>query len=259
MRPLALAALAFVLAAALLLPHARAQDPLTEGWPRWPRLVTSTPPEAWGQGGAGGVAAWQATARLSAVEDATLADADVARRVVERATGPAVGASDDGPAFARTLLRFEGEGGAVLVAAVPALPADGPFARALAAGQQVQVRLARRQGFGGAARGLTVRGADGRLLLLFDDGAYGAAFEGPGERDDITLERPEAPGADAWVKVPVTFHRGADQARVEEGAPAALGRSGLAVLLVVSRQWTGPAVMDADTSPCAWVVYRVRS
>ncbi len=68
------------------------------------------------------------------------------------------------------------------------------------------------------------------------------------------IERVQGGG---WQRVPVTFRRGNDAARPEEGTAEALGRSGLAVKLLVSR--AGPDETDADTTPRAWLAWRVRA
>jgi hypothetical protein len=206
-------------------------DPFTAGWPDWQRIETGELPEAW------------RLTEASYAFDAWEAVAIVARLST---TG---GVSS---------LRFENPEGS-LDLRMPALPSEG-LAPDLREGDTVRVNLVTRLGFEGVAQGLTLRTIDDRLQLLYDDGGYGSAFHTPEERLGLEVERSLrgiGTGSD-WEEQEVTFRLEGAAVTLDEGQVARLGRTGLAVKLIVSREWTGELVTDIDLSPLAYLVVRLR-
>ena len=128
----------------------------------------------------------------------------------------------------------------------------------LVEGDAVRVTLIRQQGFEGVAQGLTVLDGAGRLLLLYDDGGYGAAYHDEGARGGLTVERTfrGISSGDEWESLDVTFRLDGDTVVLAEGESARLGDTGLVVTVVVSREWTGPPMTDIDLSPLAYLVFR---
>lgn len=221
-----------ILLTACVTESCRGQDRLSAGWPEWQWIEASEPP-----------ADWQ-------VEEASFAfDAWEATTVV-------IGLSTTSDA---TTIRFDDGHGRGLDVRLPALP-SGPLAPALAEGDTVRVNLIRRQGFEGVAQGLAVRDGAGRLLLLYDDGGYGPAFYEDGAREGVGVQRSlrgTGSGND-WESPEVTFQLRDESVILAEGESARLGETGLAVSVVVSREWTGEMVTDADLSPMAYLIFRVR-
>lgn len=209
----------------------RGQDRLSTGWPQWQRIEASQPPTAWQVEEASfAFDAWEASAVVAAL--ATTGDV--------------------------TTMRFEDGDGGVLDVRMAALP-SGPFAPALAEGDAVRVSLIRREGFEGVAQGLVVRDGAGDLLLLYDDGGYGAAFYADGARADVGVSRSlrGTSSGDDWESPDVTFQLQGESVVCAEGESARLGDV-LAVTVVVSREWTGEPVTDADLSPVAYLIFRLR-
>ncbi len=158
-----------------------------------------------------------------------------------------------------TTVRFDDGDGGVLDIRLAAVP-SGPLAPALTEGDTVRLTLIRRQGFEGVAQCLVVRDEDGRLRLLYDDGGYGPAFYEDGARDGVEIRRllRGTGSGDDWESPDVTFRLEDESVVLSEGESARLGETGLAVALVVSREWTGEMVTDADLSPLAYVIFRTR-
>jgi hypothetical protein len=209
------------------------QVSFSEDWPQWQRIESSEPP-----------ATWQ-------VEEASPAfDAWEALVVVAEV-------ATEGEA---TSIRFDDGHRGVLDVRMPALP-SGQIAPDLAAGTAVRVTLTRAQGFEGVAHGLVVRSAPtGELLLLYDDGGYGPAFAEDGARAGVGISRAlrGARTGDEWESRNVTFTLGGADVTLAEGESARLGDSGLAVSVVVSREWTGEPPTDVDLTPLAYMVFRAR-
>jgi hypothetical protein len=208
------------------------QNRLSTGWPQWQRIVVAEPPAAW------------------RVEEASVTfDAWEASAVVtERSTTDVA-----------TTIRFDdGEGGVVDIR-LAALPPGGPEP-ALAVGDDVRVSLIRQQGFEGIAQGLVVRDRDDGLLLLYDDGGYGSAFHADDARGGVGVRRALSGtgSGDDWVSHDVTFELDGETVICREGEAVILGASGLAVAVVISREWTGEPVTDVDLSPLAYLIFRVR-
>ena len=203
---------------------------ISSTWPEWQRVEASEPPLAW------------------RVEEASPAfDAWEALAVVSELT-----AHDD-----VTLIRFEdgvGDSLEVRLAAIPSAPA----VPTLSAGDTVRVTLIRREGFEGVAQGVTVYDQADRLLLLYDDGGYGAAFYDDGARAGLGVERTSSvSGAgEGWAALDVTFKLDSDSVVLSEGQPGRLGDTDLVVTVVVSREWIGPPMTDVDLSPLAYLVFR---
>ena len=204
-------------------------DTSTE-WPEWQRIEAVAPPSAW------------RVEEASAAFDAWEASAFVA----ELTFAPDA-----------TTIRFADDGGREVEVRLTALPVER-FPPAMVEGDAVRVVLIRRQGFEGVAQGLAVYDQADRLLLLYDDGGYGAAFYEADARGGLTVER-DLSGADrreGWMSRDVTFEVEGQSLVLAEGRTAPLGNTGLAVTVVVSREWTGPPMTDADLSPLAYVVFR---
>ena len=228
--PLAVPAL-LVLSAACMPDAGRSQDRLSSDWPNWQRIAVNEPPVAWQiEEASFAFDAWEASAVLS--ELAT--DADV------------------------TTLRFEGGDGTLLDVRLVSLPSTP--AAVLAEGEVVQVQLISREGFEGVAQGLVVRDGEGRLLLLYDDGGYGPAFYEDAARGGVGVSRSlrGASSGDEWESPEVTFELGGQSVVLAEGESARLGDTGLAVSVVVSREWTGEPPTDIDLTPLAYLIYRTR-
>ncbi|NNF27042.1 MAG: hypothetical protein HKN73_07480 [Gemmatimonadetes bacterium] len=158
-----------------------------------------------------------------------------------------------------TVMVFEDRGGEALELRLPAIP-TARFEPTLRVDDTVRVSLIRREGFEGVAQGMTVFDRAGRLLFLYDDGGYGAAFFGDEPRAGLAVDRgPPASGrGEGWATVEVLFRLGADTVVVSEGQHARLGRTDLVVGVVVSREWTGPPATDVDLSPLAYLAFRAR-
>lgn len=202
------------------------------GWPDWQRIETSELPEAW------------------RVEEASPAfDAWEASTVV----------ADLFTTNGATMIRLGDRRGNAVDIRLAALP-SGKLEPALAEGDAVRLVLTRRQGFGGVAQGLTVRDPDGPLRLLYDDGGYGTAYNDDGTRGGVGINRSLSGtgSGDAWASRNVTFRLAGDSVVCAEGETGLLGESGLAVHVVVSREWTGEPVTDVDLSPLAYLIFRTR-
>ena len=205
------------------------QDRLWADWPQWQRIEATQPPSAWQVEEASfAFDAWEASAvvtHLSATRDATT-------------------------------IRFDDGDGDVLEVRLAALPPER-FQPALVEGDAVRFTLIRQQGFEGVAQGLAVFDGAGRLLLLYDDGGYGAAYHDEGARAGLTVERAlrGLGSGDGWESLDVTFQLDGESVVLAEGQSARLGNTGLAVTVVVSREWTGQPVTDADLS-LAYLVFR---
>jgi len=199
-------------------------------WPEWQRVEAVGLPSAW------------------QVEEASPAfDAWEASAVVAR-----LSLSPDA-----TTIRFEDDGGQGAEVRLAALPSER-FPPTVIEGDTVRVTLIRREGFEGVAQGLAMYDAAGRLLLLYDDGGYGAAFHEAGVRGGLTVER-DLRGAgtrEGWMTRDVAFGVDGQSLVLAEGRSARLGDSGLAVTVVVSREWTGPPMTDVDLTPLAYLVFR---
>jgi len=207
------------------------RDRLSRDWPDWQRIETTELPEAWRLEQASvAFDAWEATVAIT--EISTDADATT------------IGFGD-----------ADGNSVQVRIARLPARPE-----RDLAEGDRVRMQLIHRQGFEGVARGLAVRGHDGRVLLLFDDGGYGPAFYEDGVRGGVSVTRSlRGPNTgNSWESPDVTFQMVNQSLTIEEGETARLGDSGLAASVVVSREWTGAPPTDVDIAPLAYLIYRVR-
>lgn len=232
-RPACLQVLALAVLLTVCSPEeGRSQNRLAAGWPRWQRIEASPLPPAW------------------QVEEASVAfDAWEASAVVA-----AVSTTDDA-----TTIRFDDGDGGVLDIRLAALPSR-LYTPALAEGDSVRISLIRRLGFEGVAQGLVVLDGSGQLLLLYDDGGYGAAFYNDGARAGLSVARSlrGTSSGDDWESADVTFQLQGESVVCAEGDSARLGESGLAVTVVVSREWTGQPVTDADPSPLAYLVFRLR-
>lgn len=229
-RPIVLALSVFL--AACLPGGGQSQDRLSSDWPDWQRIMTSEPPAAWQVEEASfAFDAWEASVVLSEL----MTDSDA------------------------TTVSFDGGDGSVLDVRLAAFPSGSP-APALSVGDRVQLQLIRRQGFEGVAQGLVVRGENGLLLLLYDDGGYGPAFYEDAGRGEIAVSRSmRGQGSgDEWEPRDVTFELEGESVVCAEGEVARLGDSGLAVSVVVSREWTGEPPTDIDLTPLAYLIYRVR-
>jgi hypothetical protein len=224
---------AMVALAAACMPDAGGgQDRLSTGWPDWQRIEANEPP-----------ATWQ-------IEEASFAfDAWEASVVVTE-----LAASTD----ATTIQVDDGDGG-VLDVRLARLP-SGALEPSLEEGDAVRVQLIRRQGFEGVAQGLAVRDGEGRLLLLYDDGGYGPAFYEDGARGGVAVNRSllGPSSGDEWESRDVTFELEGESLVLAEGESARLGDTGLAVSVVVSREWTGEPPTDIDLTPLAYLIFRAR-
>lgn len=199
-------------------------------WPQWQQIEATQPPSAW------------------QVEEASFAfDAWEALAVVTK-----LSAFDDA-----TVIRFDDEAGNALEVRLAAIP-SAPYVPTLAAGDTVRVLLIRREGFEGVAQGLTVSDRAGQLLLLYDDGGYGAAFYQDGARAGLGVEQASNAGGagDKWATVDAKFQLDGDSIVLGEGQFGRLGGTGLVVMVVVSREWTGPPMTDVDPSILAYLVFR---
>ncbi len=208
------------------------RDRLSSDWPRWQLIEVDAPPEAWRVEEASVVFdAWETTAVVTELSIQTGA----------------------------TEISFQdADGNALDVRLAPLRP--GRLELSLARGDAVRVQLIHHQGFEGVSRGLAVRNGEGRLLLLYDDGGYGPAFYEDGAREGISVTR-SLRGSDtgnAWEPRPVTFELAGEAVTLEEGETSRLGGWGLAVSVVVSREWTGSPPTDVDLTPLAYLIYRVR-
>jgi len=206
------------------------QDRLSANWPEWQRIETGDLP-----------AGWQFE-EASPAFDAWIADVVVTQ----------LATTDEA-----TTIRFEDDEGRALTARLAALPVER-FPPVLTQGDAVQVRVILAQGFEGVAKGLTVFDEAGRLLLLYDDGGYGSAFFTDEARAGLGVERSlQGTGSgNDWESADVTFRLGGESLVLGEGQSGRLGRSGLVVSVVVSQEWTGEPVTDADLSPLAYLVFR---
>lgn len=231
--PIRLPSLALVVAlTACVGEEGRSQDRLSAGWPQWQRIEASQPPTAWQVEEASFFFdAWEASAVV--VELSTTGDA--------------------------TTIGLDDGAGGVLDVRIAALP-SGSMAPVLAEGDVVHVSLIRRQGFEGIAQGLVLRSDDDQLLLLYDDGGYGAALSGEGVLGEVGVSRSlrgTRSGGD-WESRDVTFEIGGASFNCAEGGSVRLGMTDLAVKVIVSREWTGEPVTDADLTPLAYLVVRTR-
>ena len=206
------------------------QDRLAANWPDWQRIETGDLP-----------AGWQFE-EASPAFDAWIADVVVTQ----------LATTDEA-----TTVRFEDGEGGVLTVRLAALPVER-FSPVLTRGDDVQVRVILAQGFEGVAKGLTVFDEAGRLLLLYDDGGYGSAFFTDESRAGLGVERSlrgTGSGND-WEPVDVTFRLDGESLVLAERQSGRLGQGGLVVSVVVSQEWTGELVTDADLSPLAYLVFR---
>ncbi len=206
------------------------QDRLSANWPQWQRIEATQPPSAW------------------QVEEASFAfDAWEASAIVTQllVTPEA------------TTLRFDDGNGDALEVRLAALPSER-FVPTLVEGDAVRVTLIRQQGFEGVAQGLTVFDGAGRLLLLYDDGGYGAAYHDESARAGLAVERTlrGVGSGDEWESLDVTFHLDGESVVLAEGQSDRLGDTGVVVTVVVSREWTGQPMTYVDLSPLAYLVFR---
>lgn len=206
------------------------RDSTLATWPEWQRIEATHPPSAW------------------QIEEASPAfDAWEASVVVTQLS------------FSRdaTTIRFDSADGDSLEVRLAALPVER-FEPSMVEGDTVQVALIRREGFEGVAQGLTVFDRAGRLLFLYDDGGYGAAYYDEGARAGLTVERAlrGIGSSDEWQSLEVMFQLGGDSILLAEGRSGRLDDTGLVVTVVVSREWTGPPMTDIDLSPLAYLVFR---
>ena len=206
------------------------RDSTSAAWPEWQRIEAGQPPPAW------------------QVEEVSLAfDAWEASAVVTQLS------------FTQnaTTIRFDSGDGDSLDVRLAALPFER-FVPSMIEGDTVRVVLIRREGFEGVAQGLTVFDRAGRLLLLYDDGGYGAAYYDEGARAGLGVERAlrGIGSREEWEARVVTFGLGSDSVVLAEGRSARLGDAGLVVKVVVSREWTGPPMTDVDLSPLAYLAFR---
>jgi len=207
------------------------QDPIVSGAPQWPRLDTSDSiPEAW---------------RFEEASPAfDLWSSEVSVTSLERwGRGSRLGLEDAQGRTVEVLL--------------PTLPVERLV---LAVGARVRADLLTRIGFEGVARGFSLRDEGGRLLILYDDGGYGPAYQNAAERSGLEVSRElQGPDGDGrWEPRDVRFSVDGHAALVSEGESGVLGESGLEARVVVSREWRGEPPTDLDLTPLAFLVYRVR-
>ncbi|NNF29090.1 MAG: hypothetical protein HKN73_17835 [Gemmatimonadetes bacterium] len=205
---------------------------LTSALPTWQRIEATQPPPSW------------------RVEEASPAfDAWEAEAIVLR-----IAALGDA-----TVMGFEDLHGEALELRLPAIP-TARFEPTLRVDDTVRVVLTRWEGFEGVAQGLAVFDRVGRLLFLYDDGGYGAAFHDAEARAGLSVERmsPTDRRGEGWATVDVAFRLAGESVLVAEGRYARLGQTDLIVGVEVSREWIGPPATDMDLNPLAYLAFRAR-